>query len=79
MLLKLPYDLTPIAKLRNAQLAVLMELYHVHYKRKINPVPLSNKNLSTVGISRKRKMKALNDLQNAGLIILSATAREAQL
>ena len=29
MLLKLPYDLASIAKLRNAQLAVLMELYHV--------------------------------------------------
>jgi hypothetical protein len=65
---KSPYDLAAAKKLHNNQLAVLMELLHIHFKKQINPVPLLNKNLKRIGIDRSTKFHVLKALQDAGLI-----------
>jgi|SRR5208337_274867 len=70
---QLPYELTIRAagELRNAQLAVLVELTHLRFKMHQNPVPLSNNALQAVGIRRDVKLRALQQLQKAGLVRVS--------
>lgn len=66
-LLKLPYDLRR-AKALGAPFMVMMELIHIHFRKKINPVPLGNKNLEAAGVNRYRKMRALITLRDAGYV-----------
>jgi hypothetical protein len=67
---KFPYEqlLRAGGRLRNVQLAVLVELAHLRFKTRENPVPLGNKALQAVGIGRWAKHDALIGLEDAGLI-----------
>jgi hypothetical protein len=51
---------------------VMVELDHQHFKnRGKNPLKLTNQtNLATAGMRRNTKVKALRELQDAGLVIL---------
>jgi hypothetical protein len=65
--LKLPYDLQR-ARALGAPFVVMMELTHVYFRKKINPVPLGNQNLAAAGVNRYSKMRALADLRDAGYV-----------
>lgn len=66
----LPYErtLAAAAKLKNATLAVLVELAHRRFKTHKNPVLLSNEALAAVGVSRWSKNWALKRLEAVKLV-----------
>ena len=66
----LDYERTLAAagRLRNAPLAVLVELAHQSFKTHRNIVPLSNAKLRSVGISRDAKVRALHHLEAVGMV-----------
>ena len=66
----LPYEQTMEAagKMKNAALAVLMELNHRRFKTHDNVVVLANSALSAVKISSKAKRHALRQLEVAGMV-----------
>ena len=66
----LPYEQTLAAagRLRDAPMAVLVELAYQEFKMHKNPVLLSNAGLRTVGVSHDAKVRALRRLEAAGLI-----------
>ena len=77
----LPYEQTLQAarQLQNAQLAVLVEIAHKIFKTHQNPTPLPNKTLQTAGVSRKAKLRALRQLEGAGLITVTWRGRKCPL
>jgi hypothetical protein len=68
--IQFPYGLVMEMKLTQIELRVLLELCHVNFRKRINPVPLSNHNLSKIGIHRHRKMAALKTLEAKGLVMV---------
>jgi hypothetical protein len=60
--------LVATGKLSRAQVLVLIELCHVHFRKRINPVPLTNKNLARMGVNRHAKMRALKALKDKGIV-----------
>jgi hypothetical protein len=67
---KLPYQRTLAAagRLRDAHLAVLVELAYQGFKSRRNQVPLANAALQSVGVSRQAKVRALRRLEVDGMI-----------
>jgi hypothetical protein len=78
---KLPYEqiLLAAGELQNAQLVVLVELAHLKFKMHQNPVPLSNTALRSAGMSRMAKLRALRQLQKAGLVRVSWRGQKCPL
>jgi hypothetical protein len=78
---KLPYEQTLAAagRIRNAQLAVLVELAHQRFKTHENPVSLDNKTLEAVGIKRWTKYDALVGLEVVGLVTIEWRCGESPL
>jgi hypothetical protein len=68
----LDYERTLAAagQLRNAPLAVLLELAHQSFKTHRNTVPLSNVRFRPIGISPDAKVRALRQLEAVGMISL---------
>jgi len=66
----LPYERTLAAagKLKNATMAVLVELAHRRFKRHQNTVLLANEALTAVGVSRWAKDRALKQLEAVKLV-----------
>ena len=66
----LPYEQTLAAAghLKNAPLAVLVELAHQMFKTKKDTVPLTNSVLRAVGISPGAKLRALRQLKALGMV-----------
>jgi hypothetical protein len=57
---------------------VLIELDRLIFKAGgRNPIRLTNQNLQAIGMSRSTKVKALRQLQNAGVITIKLQGREA--
>ena len=77
----LPYEQTLAAsgRLQNAQLAVLVEIAHQIFKTHQNPAPLPNTALRVVGVSRKAKLRALRQFEDAGLVTVTWRGRKCPL
>jgi hypothetical protein len=60
--------LAAAGQLRNAPLAVLLELAHQSFKTHRNTVPLSNVRFRSVGVSPDAKVRALRQLEAVGMI-----------
>jgi hypothetical protein len=77
----LPYEqtLNLAGHLRNAPLAVLVELARQVFKAHQHTVPLTNTVLRSIGISRHAKLRALRQLEEAGLIGVSWRKRQSPL
>jgi hypothetical protein len=73
----LPYAQTMAAagKMKNATLAVMVELAYQVFKNHESEVPLSNSMLRTLGISRSAKLRALRQLEAAGMVKISGKGR----
>jgi hypothetical protein len=65
---QLPYDLAAASRLKNAPLAVLLEVAYLTFKAHQKPVPLGNRALQAVGMSRWAKTRALRQLEIAGFV-----------
>jgi hypothetical protein len=78
---RLPYQqITQLyGRLSVAAFHVMVELDHQHFKnRGKNPLKLTNQtNLATAGMRRNTKVKALRELQDAGLITLQKEGKGA--
>jgi hypothetical protein len=73
----LPYARTMAAagKMKCATMAVMVELaYHVFETHKLE-VPLSNSTLRAIGVSHQAKLRALRQLETAGMVKVSGTGR----
>jgi hypothetical protein len=68
----LPYERTLAAagRLRDAPMAVLVELAHRAFKTHKNPVLLSNAALAVAGVSHDAKVRSLRRLEAAGLVVV---------
>jgi hypothetical protein len=77
----LPYKqtLAAVGRLQNAQLAVLVEIANQIYKTHQNPAPLPNTVLRAAGLSRKTKLRALRQLEEAGLVTVTWRGRKCPL
>lgn len=75
---KMLYDLESV-KLFGVPFMVLMELHHVHFRKRINPVPLGNKNLRAAGVGRHSKMRALVALRDAGFVTFVCVGKSCPL
>ena len=77
----LPYQQTLVVagQLGNAPLAVLVELANQAFKTHRNTVALTNTALRSVGISRHAKLRALRQLEEAGVIAVSWRERRSPL
>jgi hypothetical protein len=67
---QLDYERTLAAagRLRNAPLAVLIELAYQSFKMHRNTIPLSNVRFQAIGISPDAKVRALRQLELEGLV-----------
>ncbi len=74
---KLPYERTLAAagRLGNAPMAVLVELAHQAFRTHKSRVPLANAALQKVGVSRLAKLRALRQLESAGLVAVDRRGR----
>ena len=77
----LPYNqaLVVAGRLKNAQLAVLVELTHQVFKTHNNPVPLTNAALRSAGLSRWSKNRALRELEKVGLVTVRWRGKKCPL
>ncbi len=69
--IQLPYErtLAAAAQLKNAPMAVLIEIGYLAFKAHGKPVPLANKALRTLGVGHhEAKMRALRRLEKAGFV-----------
>jgi hypothetical protein len=78
---KLPYEqtLALAGRLRDAPMAVLVELAYQAFKTHKNPVPLANAALRSVGIRRDAKLRALRQLEADELIAVEWRGRKSPL
>ncbi len=67
---KLPYErtLASAGRLRDAHLAVLVELAYQAFRTHRSQVPLANSALQSVGVSRQAKVRALRRLEADGMV-----------
>ena len=66
---KLPYESAlAIAGRRDASMAVLVELAHLRFRKRDNPVSIGNAALRAVGVSPDAKVRALRLLEADGLV-----------
>jgi hypothetical protein len=75
----LPYAQTMCAagKVKSAALAVMVELAYQVFKTHKSEVVLSNAMLRSVGISHKAKLRALRQLEAAGVVVVDWKARKS--
>jgi hypothetical protein len=66
-------------RLRDAPMAVLVELAYQAFKTHKNPVPLTNAALRSVGIRRDAKLRALRQLEADELIAVEWRGRKSPL
>jgi hypothetical protein len=72
-----PYGLVANRKLSRAELLVIIELCHVSFRRRTNPVQLSNRNLTEMGVCREQKRCALKSLEKAGIVRVENTGHRS--
>jgi hypothetical protein len=75
----LPYDQTIAAAgaMKNAALAVMVELANQMFKKHTAKVALGNSALRSVGISHKAKLRALHQLEAAGMVVVDWRRRKS--
>jgi hypothetical protein len=75
----LPYAQTMCAagKVGSAALAVMVELAYQVFKTHKTEVVLSNAMLRSIGISRKEKLRALRQLEAAGVVVVDWKVRKS--
>jgi hypothetical protein len=67
-------------RIHGAAWIILLELDRLIFKSfGRNPVRLANHNLEAIGVSRNAKLKALRELQDAGVITVNQQGREAAM
>jgi hypothetical protein len=78
---KFPYErvLSTAGRIGDAPLAVLVELAHQSFKTHRKQVPLTNVALRSVGINRCAKLRALRQLEEAGLVQVEWRGRRSPL
>jgi hypothetical protein len=65
---QLPYAPAAAGRLRNPQLAVLIEIGYLAFKAHGKPAPLANRALQAAGVTRWAKLRALHQLEAAGFV-----------
>jgi hypothetical protein len=60
-------------------LATLLALWYLRFTRHKNPVEFSNTHLKELGMSRRGKYRALQTLENAGLIRVAYRGKKSPL
>jgi hypothetical protein len=65
---QLPYAPAAAGRLKNPQLAVLIEIGYLAFKTHGKPVPLANKALRFAGVDHEAKTRALRQLEKAGWV-----------
>jgi hypothetical protein len=77
----LPYEqlLQGAGAMRNAAMAVAIELDHLVFRTHRNPVELTNTPLRDVGICREAKIRALRKLEQVGLVAVVWRGQRAPL
>jgi hypothetical protein len=68
---QLPYAPAAAVRLGNVQLAVLMEIAYLAFKAHGKPVPLANRALRAVGVTRWVKLRTLRQLEAAGWVTVA--------